>query len=392
MKKIFFPILLLLFISSCKNENEKTIEELISEKNVSAIRAKRAELTTQYDALMAKITQLDNAIRELDTLKKLERVTIRSVKDTLFAHYVEIQGNVATKQNIEIKAEFPGALVSVFVKTGQKVAKGQLLAKIDDGGLAQQVAQVKAQAELAKTTYERQKRLWEQKIGSEIQYLQAKTSYEAQQNMVQQLSTQLAKTAVTAPFPGVIDDIFSEQGTVVNPGARLMRIVNLNNMYIEAEVPEKYLTSVKKGSNVWVEFPMLGEKLETTVAQASDFINPNNRSFKVEINVPNASGTIKPNLTARLKIKDYTNPQAIIIPQSIISENAEGDQYVYLAKPKDSSETYIAQKAIIQTGQTQEGWVEVTQGLQKGDRLIEEGARNVKEGQEIAITNQPQKP
>lgn len=391
MKKIFFPILVLLLLSSCKNENKKTIEELISEKNISVIRAKRAEIAKEYDAVAAKLAELDKAIAALDTVKKLTLVTARTIKDTLFTHYVELQGNVDTKQNIEIKAEFPGALVSVFVKAGQKVAKGQLLAKIDDGGLSQQVAQVKAQAELAKTTYERQKRLWEQKIGSEIQYLQAKTTYETQQNMVQQLGNQLAKTTVTAPFSGIIDDIFSEQGVVVAPGVRLMRIVSLDKMYIEAEAPEKYITTLKKGSEVLVEFPVLNETFQTQITQAGNYINPNNRSFKVEVNVPNASGNIKPNLTARLKIKDYSNPAAIIIPQNIISENAEGEQYVYLAKPKDNSETYIAQKAIIKTGETQEGWVEVIQGLQKGDRLIEEGARYVKEGQEISINNPLQK-
>jgi membrane fusion protein, multidrug efflux system len=387
MKKIYSIILIAIVLASCGNRSEKTIEELISEGNLGAMRTKRTALVTQYDAIAAKLAQLDEAIQELDTVKKLPLVTTFTVKDTLFSHYIELQGNVDTKQNIVINAEFPGSLFHVFVKTGQKVTKGQLLAKIDDGGLSQQVAQMKVQAELAKTTYDRQKRLWEQKIGSEIQYLQAKTAYETQENAVKQLNNQLAKTTVTAPFSGTIDDIFTEQGSVVAPGTRLMRIVNLENMFIEAEVPEKYLTTIKKGSDVNVEFPMLEESITAKVKQVSNYINPNNRSFKIELDIPKTSENIKPNLTSKLKINDYTNPNAILIPQSIISENAEGEQYVYIAENKGNQGKMVAKKIIIKTGQIQGDWVEVIEGIQSGDAVIEEGARSVKDGQEIKIIN-----
>ena len=259
------------------------------------------------------------------------------------------------------------------------------MAKIDDGGLSQQLAQLKIQAELAKTTFERQQRLWDQKIGSEIQYLQTKTQYEASQNAVNQLKSQLAKTNVSAPFSGVIDEIITEQGTVVSPGQALFRIVNLNNMYLEADIPESYVASIKKGKDVVVEFPILGTTVNTKVRQTGNFINPSNRTYKAEIDVPNQDGAIKPNLTAKLKINDYTNKEAILIPQSIISENAEGDQYVYVIKDVEGN-IGVAKQVVVKTGKTQEDIIEVLEGVSPGDMLIEEGARSVKDGQKVKIT------
>ena len=187
---------------------------------------------------------------------------------------------------------------------------------------------MEATTQLAKTTFERQKRLWEQKIGSEIQFLQTKTNYEAQTNALKQLKSQQAKASVRAPFSGVVDNIIKEPGTVIAPGqgSEIFRIVNLNNMYVEAEVPEKYIASITKNKEVKVEFSVLGKSVNSKIRQVGSFINPNNRSFKIEVPVENKSGNIKPNLTAKLQINDYTDAEAILIPQSIISENAKGEQ------------------------------------------------------------------
>merc|ERR1712173_573016 len=224
----------------------------------------------------------------------------------------------------------------------------------DDGGLSQQLAQLKIQADLARTTFERQKRLWDQNIGSEIQYLQAKSSYEAQQEAVNQLQQQVAKTNVKAPFSGTIDDVITEQGSVVAAGqTQLMRIVNLDDMYIETDVPESYITDVTKGKDVTVTIPVINKTVDTKIRQAGDFVNPANRTFKIEVPVPNKDKDIKPNLTAKLKINDYTNEAALLVPLSIISENGEG----------------IATKVIIKTGKTQGDVIEVLEGIKDGTEI-----------------------
>ncbi len=388
MKKILTILPIALFIISCGQNNTKSIDKTIEEGNLEALRAKRTEIVNEQQVIADQLKQLDKAIAELDTEKKLPLVTTIMAKDTLFNHYLELQGNVETKKNLVLYPEMGGILTRVYVKEGQKVSKGQLLASIDDGGLSQQLSQVEVQTALAKTTFDRQKRLWEQKIGSEIQYLQAKTNYEAQQNAVNQIKRQLAKTTINAPFSGVVDDVITEQGSVVSPGqSAIIRIINLNDMYIETEVPERYISSITKGKNVEVFFPVLGKTIATKIRQVGNYINPNNRSFVVEVAVPSNGGTIKPNLTAKVKINDYTNEKAILIPQSIISENAEGDQYTYVTLDKNSENIAEAKRVIIKTGKTQGDFIEILDGIVNGDAIISEGARSVKDGQQVKILN-----
>ena len=298
-----------------------------------------------------------------------------------------MQGSVTTKDLLVIYPEFTGTLTNVYVKEGQVVKKGQLLAKIDDGGLSQQLGQLQIQYELAKTTFDRQQRLWKQKIGSELQFLQAKSNFQAQEKVVSQLQKQMEKTSVRAPFSGTIDDVITEQGSVVAAGqSQLMRIVNLGNMYIETDVPEKYINSISKNKKVQVEFPVLDKSMISKVRQVGSYINPANRTFKIEIAIPNKEKNIKPNLTARLKINDYTNKKALLIPQSIISENANGEQYVYLIR--NDQENTIAKKIIVKTGKTQGDIIEILNGLSDGDEIISEGARSVTNGQTVKILNQ----
>ena len=337
--------------------------------------------------ISAEIKLLNTEIEILDTLKRVPLVTAIKLKNEVFTHFLELQGNVTTKQNVLIYPEVAGTLEKVFVKEGQKVSKGQALGRIDNGGLEQQVAQLEATTALAKTTFERQKRLWDEKIGSEIQYLQTKTNYEASKNQLAQLKKQIDKFTIRAPFSGVIDDVIKDQGTVVapGPGAEIFRIVNLSNMFIEADIPESYITDVTIGKYVEIDFPVLGKSLETKVRQTGNFINPANRTFKIEVGVPNNDRSIKPNLTAKLKINDYTNAEAILIPQSIISENANGEQYVYVIKNLNNDKG-IATQTVVKTGKTQGDVIEILEGVTSGDVLIEAGARSVKNGQEVKIS------
>ncbi len=387
MKKIYSIFAIILVLSSCGGQKEQSLSDVIASKDLAQIRAKKSELDNKMQQISAEIKLLNTEIEILDTLKRVPLVTAIKLKNEVFTHFLELQGNVTTKQNVLIYPEVAGTLEKVFVKEGQKVSKGQALGRIDNGGLEQQVAQLEATTALAKTTFERQKRLWDEKIGSEIQYLQTKTNYEASKNQLAQLKKQIDKFTIRAPFSGVIDDVIKDQGTVVapGPGAEIFRIVNLSNMFIEADIPESYITDVTIGKYVEIDFPVLGKSLETKVRQTGNFINPANRTFKIEVGVPNNDRIIKPNLTAKLKINDYTNAEAILIPQSIISENANGEQYVYVIKNLNNDKG-IATQTVVKTGKTQGDVIEILEGVTSGDVLIEAGARSVKNGQEVKIS------
>ncbi|RSK39730.1 efflux RND transporter periplasmic adaptor subunit [Mangrovimonas spongiae] len=389
MKKILTLTITVLILASCGGEKKKnSMENVLNSNNLELLRKKRTEVVAEQHAATDKLKQLDKAIAKLDTVKKAPLITTFIAKEEVFNHYFEVQGNVTTKDLLVITPEYNGILTHVYVKEGQKVNKGQTLAKIDDGGLSQQLSQLEIQAELARTTYERQKRLWDQNIGSEIQFLQAKSNYEAQQKAVDQLKKQVAKTTVKAPFSGTIDDVITEKGSVVAAGQTpLMRIVNLSNMYIETNVPERYVKDITEGKHVNVEFPVLGQSVETKVRQAGDFINPANRTFKVEVGLPNKDKTIKPNLTAKLKINDYTNENAFLVPQSVISENAEGEQYLYIVENKNNKNEGVTKKVIIKTGRTQGDIIEVLSGVKTGTEIIKEGARSVKDKQPVKVIN-----
>lgn len=386
MKKISLLIFSLFALASCGNSGQ-SVEDIIEEGDLSEIRAKKAELSKQQSDLSSKIADLDAAIQKLDKKTQFALVRTQKVEDTLFKHYVEIPGDVETDENITIYPEFSGVLLDVLVEEGDRVKKGQVLARIDDGGLSSQLAQLETQAALAKTTFERQKRLWEQNIGSEIQFLEAKANYEAVQNSVNQLQSQLAKTVVRAPFSGVIDETFSEQGEVVAPGqSRLFRLINLSDMYITAAVPESYLGSIKKGTEVMVEIAATGTQFKSEIEQVGNFINPNNRTFEIKIAVPNDKELVKPNLIATVKLNDYTSEDAVIIPEGVIQKNAAGESVVYVLKSKNDG-TGIAEKRILETGKIYDDHVEVLSGLQPGELLITEGAKNISEGEEVKILN-----
>ncbi len=388
MKNIYSIVVITFLLVSCGGEKKNSVENVLESNSLETIRKKRGELVNEQQGINDQIKLLDARIKKIDTTKNIPLITTFTAKTEKFEHLLELQGNVTTKNLLVITPEYSGILTKVYVKEGQKVSKGQVLAKIDDGGLSQQIAQLRIQAELAKTTYDRQKRLWDQNIGSEIQFLQAKSTYESQQEAVNQLQQQISKTIVRAPFTGTIDDVITEQGSVVAAGqTQLMRIVNLDNMYVEVEVPESYVSNVVKGKKVQVDLPVLGKTIDTKIRQASDFINPANRTFKAEIEVPNKDKSIKPNLTARLKINDYTNENAILIPQSVISENANGEQYVYIVTNKNEKGIGTAKRLIIETGRTQGDVIEVLKNLEKGVEIIKEGARSVKDGQSVEVIN-----
>ena len=377
MKKIILIATISALLFSCgKKEDNANIDSLISSKNLVSIKAKRAELQTQ-------LTKLDNAITELDVKKTEEAlVSVATVKDTIFSHYFEVQGNVNTKENLIIYPQYAGILNTVNVIAGQKVTKGQVLGTIDDGGLSQQLGQLENQLALAKTTFERQKRLWDQKIGSEIQYLQAQTNMVSQQKAVNQMKAQMAKTRIIAPFNGVIDELIAERGQVVGPGQGLMRIVNLNNMFVSTTVPESYIGKLKVGTEVSVYLASLGKSFNGKIRQVGNNINPNNRSFGIEVSVPNTENLLRPNQVAKLKITDYTNAKAVVVPSNVIQEDADGNQFVFeVSSVKDK--TGIAKKVIVKVGKTSDNFTEILSGLEPKIMVVGDGVKTVSEGMKL---------
>jgi len=389
MQKILQIFALGAILVSCGSDNQQTVDQLISGGDLNALRSKKSELFEKQQLMESELKKLDSVIGAMSGNENLPLVTTVIANSKKFDHYLDLQGDVKTKQNVLIYPEMQGVLKKVYVKEGQQVSKGQILASIDDGGMGSQLEQLKTQAQLAKTTFERQEKLWEQKIGSEIQYLQAKTNFESSENLVKQMQSQLGKSTIRAPFSGIIDDVIKDQGTVVSPGpgSEVFRIVNLSDMYIVVEVPETYLGSIKNGKEAKVYFPVLGDSIMTNIRQTGNFINPGNRSFTVEIPVPNKTGTIKPNLSAKVQLNDYTSENAILIPQSIVSENADGEQYAYVAEELNAENEAIVKKIIITTGKTQNGFVEVLSGISDGNHIIKEGARSVKDGQKVKVLN-----
>ena len=377
MKKILIITVFSVLLLSCgKSEKEQSIEKLVSSKDVKGLQAKKA-------SLQAEILSIEEALATLDVKVEEALVGTTTVKDTVFNHYLEVQGSIDTKENILIQPEYSGTLTSLNVKAGQRVSKGQVLARVDDAGMSQQLASAENQYQLAKTTFERQKNLWDKKIGSEIQFLQAQTQMVSAQKTVSQLQAQLSKTVIRAPFSGTIDEVFVEKGEVVAPSAQgLMRIVNLGNMYVSTTVPESYIGKIKVGDNVDVFLTSLGKTYKGKVRQVGSFINPNNRSFGIEVSVPNPENLLRPNQVAKLKIIDYVNKDALVVPTGIIQEDASQEKFVYVVEGSNGK-TGKAKKVIVKTGQSSDNVTEILSGLSANDIIVTDGVNTISEGMKL---------
>lgn len=377
MKKILILSVLSLALFSCgSSEKEQSIEKLISSKDVKGLQAKKVALQTE-------IATIEEALATLDVKVEEALVSVTTVKDTIFNHYLEVQGSIDTKENILIQPEFSGTLTSLTVKAGQRVSKGQILGRVDDAGMSQQLASAENQYQLAKTTFDRQKNLWDKKIGSEIQFLQAQTQMVSAQKAVSQIKAQLAKTVIRAPFTGTIDEVFVEKGEVVAPSPQgLMRIVNLGNMYVSTTIPESYIGKLKVGDNVDVFLTSLGKTYKGKVRQVGSFINPNNRSFGIEVSVPNPENLLRPNQVAKLKIIDYVSKDAIIVPTGVIQEDANHDKFVFVVEGSNGK-TGKAKKVIVKTGKSSDNVTEILSGLSANDIIVTDGVNNISEGMKL---------
>ena len=377
MKQILYITAITLFLVSCSNTNKtENIDDLIKSKNIKSLQERKA-------TLQADITKIEDALATLDVKKEEALVAVMTLKDTLFNHYLEVQGNVDTKENILVQPEFSGTLTSLTVKAGQKVAKGQILGRVDDAGMSQQIAGLENQYALAKTTFERQKNLWDKKIGSEIQFLQAQTQMVAAQKGVAQMKAQLAKTVIRAPFSGTIDEVFVEKGQVVAPSIQgLMRIVNLGSMYVSTSVPETYIGKLKLGDQVDVFLASLNKTYKGKVRQVGNFINPNNRSFGIEVSLPNPDNLLRPNQVAKLKIIDYTKKDAIVVPTNVVQEDGEGNKFIFTVEGSNGK-TGTAKKVIVEVGKSSDNVTEILSGLTVDDVIVTEGVNAISNGMKL---------
>ena len=385
MKKTIISLSFSLLLVACSQETEKAASSITANKvTLDELQIQKANYTRQIKGLTLALDSLNQRLEKISGDQKRVLVTALEIKPQIFNHTIEIQANIKTRQNLQLFPEFGGRLNQILVKEGQEVEKGTLLAVIDDAGLQDQLDQMKLQLQLAKTTFERTQRLWDQKIGSEMMYLEAKTRFKSQQKQVAQMRNQLSKTKLYAPFSGVIDEIIARKGSALAPGITpIMRIVNLDNMYVESDVPENYLANITKGSFAKVSIPVLNETQNTVVRQTGNFIQPNNRTFRVEAPIKNPTGMIKPNLNARLSIVDYSNPKALMIPFRVIRENAKGDSFVFILKVAEQENEYITEQRFVSLGMSKNELVEITKGVNTEDLIVDEGVSLLVTGQKV---------
>ncbi|WP_224999233.1 efflux RND transporter periplasmic adaptor subunit [Cesiribacter sp. SM1] len=370
---------LAVFATACNSGDE------ISEKK-AALQEKKNEL----QALKSEIESLENEIAAADPsfgkeVRETQLVTTLPVKQETFEHYVEVSGDVQSEKNITISAESMGTVEQVAVSEGQQVNRGQLLVSVNADVLRNNISEVKTQLELATAVYERQKNLWDQKIGTEVQFLQTKSNKEALENRLSMMQSQLAQAQARAPFAGTIEEVMVRVGEAASPGAPLVRLVSLQDMYIKADVSENLVGAFKKGDKVEIFFPSVNKTYESTIKAVGQVINPNNRTFTLEARLPNDSELLRPNLLAVLKVKDFEEENALVVPTHLIQHDRKGS-YVYVVEEKDGVKQ--VSKKHVETGLSYNNETLVTSGLQASDVLVNEGFRQVSEGVAVKIAQE----
>ena len=376
MKNILLFFVAISIMVSCGKETKNS--------SLDELNTKKLTIVSKIDSLNKELKILDQEILKLDESVKLHLVTVLPVKNDVFKHFIEIQGLVQADKNIEIKPELGGVVRSIYVKEGQKVYAGQTLAQLDDSSIRNNISELDTQLALAKTTFERQERLWKQKIGSEMQYLQAKAQKESLENNLATLGTQARKMKIIAPFSGIVDEIFPKNGELTSPQTPVIRLINLDKVYVEADVTETYLTVVKNGTEASMYFPSIDKRIDSKITQISNYINPDNRSFKVKINVPNKDKLIKPNLLADLKILDFKS-EGLIIPSTLVQQDQKGNNYVYTLENKNNEKVVV--KKLISVENEYKNEIFVRDGLVATDTLVNAGARLVKAGDVVKIVD-----
>ncbi len=344
-----------------------------------------AKLKTEQAATADKIKALEKDIAKLDPKKaaeaKVKAVSVATLNPEEFKRYVELQGTVDAKNSVLVTPKSGGAITAMYVKEGDHVSAGTVIGKIDDSILRESIEEVKTQLILINTLYDKQKSLWDQKIGTEVQFLQAKNNKEGIERKLITLNAQLAQSKIVAPMSGVVDQVISKVGEMASPGMGVVRIVNLANLKVAAKVSDTYAASVKKGDEVLVKFPDLNKELKARITFVSTTVDALSRTFLIEANLPPVKD-IKPNMMAQIQINDASSKNALIIDQNYI-QSTENGQIVYIVSTEGSKK--VARAKTVKTGLSYNGKVEILEGLIAGDQLITLGYQEVSDGQQITF-------
>lgn len=370
MKKIVISLFAVALLASCSSKPD-SIEA--KQKELQQYKQEQHELAQKIEALEKELASEEE--------EEVIDVEVAELSERMFEHFIEVNGSVEAEYNIDVSPESAGVIESVLVKEGQRVSKGELMAKLKTQTLQRSIDQLNVQLDLATTNYNRQKNLWDQNIGSEMQYLQAKTNMESLQKQIEGLESQLEMSEVTSPIDGVVDEVFQEKGDIGSPQTPFAKVVNINQVKIYADVSEAYLTKVKTGDKVKVFFPAINKEIETPIRQIGSVIDPNSRTFRIRLNLNNSNKEIKPNLRAVIKIRDYFADNAIVVPTLYIKEDFNGE-YTYIAQ--NSGGENVAEKVYVDTGVTNNNMTEVVSGLKPGMKIISEGFNQIVDGSVIS--------
>jgi RND family efflux transporter MFP subunit len=366
MKTRYLVIAVLALLVSCKGGDKQ---------------AELVQLKKERDKLNDKIALIEKELMANDTTPKGTLVAIEQLKNSSFSHFIEIQGRLDGDQNVAVYPETQGIVTEVLVKAGQHVSKGQLLARLDDAVLRQSVHELQTSLELATKLYDKQKALWDQKIGSEVQFLQAKNNKESLESKLAQVRKQLDMSQVKSPISGSVEEAPLRAGQMASPAVPAFRVVNFGTIKIVADVAESYASRINVGDAVNVFFPDINKEISAKVDYASKYINPVNRTFQIEVRVPGSSiDLLKANMVAYVRVNDYKKDNALSIPINFV-QNDQSGSYVYLAVTEGDKK--VARKVDIKLGKVYNGLAEITSGLKLGDNLITTGYLDLENGDQI---------
>lgn len=363
MKRVAYLVLTSLILASCGGKTENKTEQLIK------LKKERAEIDKKITALETEVSK--------STPGKATPVSVLAVQPQSFSSYIEVQAAISGDENVLATPQAPGVVKSISVKVGQRVGKGQTLATLDAAAVQQQIQSMDAQVSLARTLYEKQQKLWAQNIGTQVQLLQAKTQYESLLSQRQALVAQRDMYTIKAPISGVVDAVNIKEGDMASPGAAGIRVVTKDKLKATASLGENYLGKVQQGDPVTLEFSDLNESLRTKVSYVAQSVDPISRAFNVEVKL-GSNGKLHPNMSCKMKIANYENNNAIVVPVSVIQKTAGGD-LLYIVDGNKAKAVYV------ETGKNANGMVEVLAGLKAGDKVITAGYQDLDNGELVAI-------
>jgi len=372
MKKHPIFLIVLLLAAGCKPHMN----------HLEANKAKLADLKKRDAVLRDSIQTVEDSVKAEGGLEvKAAKVQLQTVALSQFRHYVEVQASVYAQDDINVNAQTPGVVKNIYVTEGDKVSKGQVLASIDDAVIQQNILEIQTNLDLAKTLYEKQKGLWEQKIGTEVQYLNAKSNYESMQKRLAGVQQQDEMTRVTSPLDGTVDAVNIKVGQSVAPGMPTIQVVNTQQLKVKGNVTESYISDIHKGDSLRINFPDLNSEISSVTSYVSSTIDIVNRTFNVEVKLPQ-DARYHPNMIAIMEISDYTNPSAIVIPINVVQSDPTG---TFVFVEENANGTMIARKTIVKVGKVYNGNAEILAGLKAGDKVITLGYDDLNNGDAISI-------